>query len=107
VLNGLAMILINVTLTCHSGLEDRLRQLLLDTMAASRAEDGCVHYRFTAAIDEPDAYHLVEMWRDEAALRAHLQGKAFKHFLATLPSLGTLVESVAYNGELAPYQIPR
>lgn len=101
------MILINVTVSCKPGLEDRFRQLLLDTMAASRTEDGCVHYLFTAAISEPDTYHLVELWRDEAALLAHLQGDVFKHFLATLPSLGTLVESVAYNGELAPYQIPR
>jgi len=101
------MILINVVLGCKPGCEAVFKQLLLDTMAASRAEDGCMHYLFSAAISEPDAYHLVELWRDEEAFRAHQQGAAFAHFLATLPSLGSVLKSVAYSGDLSPYQIQR
>jgi quinol monooxygenase YgiN len=101
------MILINVVLSCKPGSEALFKQLLLDTMAASRTEDGCVHYLFSAALSESDTYHLVELWRDEEAFRAHQQGAAFAHFLATLPSLGGLVESVAYSGDLSPYQIQR
>jgi quinol monooxygenase YgiN len=101
------MILINVALTCKPGFETRFRQLLRDTMTASAGEPGCVDYRFTADLDSPDTYHLVELWRDEAALLGHLKGPIFTHFLATLPSLGALLSSVAYQGALSSYQVPR
>jgi quinol monooxygenase YgiN len=101
------MILINVILTCKPGAESRFKQLLLDTMAASGIEPGCVEYRMTADLVRPDTFYLMELWSDEAAVLAHVRGAVFGRFIAELPAIGGVVRSVAYKGELSPYQVPR
>ncbi|KJS05053.1 MAG: hypothetical protein VR73_13115 [Gammaproteobacteria bacterium BRH_c0] len=101
------MILINVTVTANPGQEEAFKALLLETMAASRAEEGCVEYRFTADLSQSGTFHLVELWRDEAALNGHFATPTFAHFINALSPLGELVSSVAYSGDLAPYEIRR
>jgi quinol monooxygenase YgiN len=101
------MILINVVLSCKPERETPFTQLLLDTMDASLVESGCVDYRFSADLVKPGTFYLMELWGDEAALLAHVRGDVFARFLAELPAVGGLVSSVAYKGELSPYQVPR
>lgn len=40
---------------------------------ASRAEDGCLAYAYAEDLLEPGVIHIVERWRDQAALDAHFQ----------------------------------
>lgn len=101
------MILLNVSLAAQQGQDDAVRSLLLDTMTASQAEDGCILYRFTADLTEPGVFHLVEMWRDEAALVAHLKGPVLQGFIERLQASGTLLSSTAWRGDMSPYQVPR
>lgn len=101
------MILINVTVTANPGQEETFKALLLETMAASRVEEGCIEYRFTADLIQPGTFHLVELWRDEAALNGHFGTPAFARFIGSLAPLGKLVSSVSYSGDLSPYEIKR
>ncbi len=54
-------------------------------MSATRAEDGCEHYAFSADVDDPGRFHLSERWADEESLAAH--GKA-PHFAAFMGAVG-------------------
>lgn len=48
--------------------------------AASEAEDGCIAYRVTGDLLDPVRFHIMEIWRDEAALQAHFQTEHFRRF---------------------------
>lgn len=54
-------------------------------MEATRAEDGCVSYTFSADLHDPGRFHLSEQWRDAATSDAH---GASAHFLAFMGRLG-------------------
>lgn len=43
-------------------------QALVD---ATRQEDGCIDYRFSADMFDKGLIHIAEVWRDAAALTAH------------------------------------
>ena len=47
--------------------------------ATSRAESGCLDYRFSIDIDDPLVVRVFEQWESAAALDAHF---ATPHFLA-------------------------
>jgi quinol monooxygenase YgiN len=57
----------------------------------TRKEDGCLHY--TLAVDNAESGEIVvlERWRDEPALRAHL---ATDHVKAFLDKVGGFVKSM-------------
>jgi len=101
------MILFDVTVTAAEGKREALRQLFAETMAGSNAEPGCLIYRFTADLDDPDRYYLIELWEDEAAFQGHVRGAAFRRFIAEIPALGTVVSSAARAGPLEPYSYGR
>ncbi|HEX3886529.1 MAG TPA: putative quinol monooxygenase [Phenylobacterium sp.] len=52
---------------------DALRPHQLRMLAASRAEDGCVTYSYGVDVAEPGMIRVFEVWRDQAAIDAHLQ----------------------------------
>jgi quinol monooxygenase YgiN len=97
------VILFDVTLEANEGASGRMAELLRLTMQASRAESGCMIYRFSADLDDARLFHLVELWDCEADLHAHVGGAAFRHFVAALAGCGKVVSSVARQGEFAPY----
>ena len=46
--------------------------MLAANVAATRAEDGCLHYSYAVDLDDPNLLHISEQWRDEAAVNAHM-----------------------------------
>lgn len=64
--------------------EDAVR-LALEVAAATRAEPGCLSYRFHADLEDPGAFFIFEEWRDQAALDAHF----------ATPHMATFLEHVA------------
>lgn len=54
---------------------------------ASRAEVGCISYRFNAALEEPNTIFAFEEWESEEALTLHFQTEHMKEFRAALPGL--------------------
>lgn len=99
------MIMIEVVLAAKPGEEAALVDLFRRTAAASQAESGCLTYRFTRDLDD-GGFHLLEQWEDDAAIRAHLAGPAFKAFIAELPERGIVVSSRWRSGTFEPYDRP-
>ena len=101
------MILINVKLNAKTGQLSEFKKLLIETMVASQAEDGCLEYQFTQDLQQENKFYLLELWQDSAALESHLKGAGFSQFISRLPDLGEVTSSIAQQGELLPYQVQR
>lgn len=56
-------------------------------VTATRRHDGCLLYTFAADLDDPDVIVSVEVWRDQAALDAHMARDHTATFLAVVPDL--------------------
>ena len=55
--------------------------------AATRSDDGCVSYGFYADVTRPEMILGIEVWRDRAALDAHMSHDHTAEFIATVPDL--------------------
>jgi len=78
---------------------------LTKQMQISRVEAGCLTYRFTADLEDPLVFHLMELWQDQAALAEHMKTEAFAAFVALMPNLFQPRASVARSGPLEPYNL--
>ena len=77
--------------------------LLEEVQAASRRDDGCLHYGYYTEITDPLSFIAVEEWRDEEALAAHLRQPHVARLIAALPELGeTPRDSGARSGRQRP-----
>jgi len=47
---------------------------------ASEAEEGCISYRFTTEVTNPDKIRLTEVWQSMAALQSHMQTQHMADF---------------------------
>ncbi len=54
-------------------------------MEATRTEEGCEHYSFSADLTDPGRFYVAEQWASAADLEAHL---ATPHLAAFLGSMG-------------------
>ncbi|RFA08110.1 hypothetical protein B7R54_01930 [Subtercola boreus] len=77
------MILITGSATAHPEARDRLIALARKVSEATQGDEGCVSYTFAAALDS-DAIIGVELWRDRAALDAHMRHEHTQRFIASL-----------------------
>ena len=53
-------------------------------VAATRQEDGCIAYNFYADRDDGGRLYVIETWRDDAALDAHMRTPHFEAFASAL-----------------------
>jgi len=51
---------------------DRLQPQLAAFVDAVRQRDGCISYCYARDLNDPDILNIVEQWRDDAAIDAHL-----------------------------------
>jgi quinol monooxygenase YgiN len=100
------MILIELVFDAPPGEQENVANLARRTTAATRRENGCTLYRFTAGLDHPNRFILTELRESEEHLKAHFAGEAFKNFWAELPGGGSFVSSTAWEGPLIPYVPP-
>ncbi|HEX6584527.1 MAG TPA: putative quinol monooxygenase [Thermoleophilaceae bacterium] len=56
---------------------DDLVALLEEVQAASRSDDGCLHYGYYTEITDPLSFIAVEEWRDQEALEGHLRSRTW------------------------------
>jgi quinol monooxygenase YgiN len=57
------------------------------TMAeATRAEPGCVSYRFYADLADPNTFFIFEEWESEAALARHFETPHMAEFQSQIPN---------------------
>lgn len=58
-----------------------------ECMEATRAEEGCEHYVFSADLHDPGRMHVSEQWASQAAMDAH---GASPHLAALVGKMGSL-----------------
>lgn len=68
--------------------EELLRRVREDMFGPTRAEAGCLSYRFYQDIENPDAFSFVEEWQSWDALYDHFRSE---HVGGLLEVLGDLV----------------
>ncbi len=67
---------------------DEAITVLTAAMEATRAEDGCEHYVFSADLSDPGRFHVSEQWANQAASDAHSAGPALATLMGAMGSLG-------------------
>jgi len=82
------MIIINGTVRIPPGSLDQLRPAMELMLAGSRAEDGCLRYAYALDVLDDGLVHVVEAWRDRAALDAHFQTPHMARWRASFAALG-------------------
>ncbi len=65
------MLLISGRIEIDPEHRERLVDAAQTMMSHSAAEDGCIEYTITAALGQPQFFHIFEQWVDQAALDAH------------------------------------
>jgi quinol monooxygenase YgiN len=73
--------------TAAPGRREELVDAARVVTAATRGDDGCVSYLFAAHLEDPDVVVGVEVWRDRAALDAHMAHDHTREFLARVGGL--------------------
>lgn len=73
--------------------------------SASRAEEGCIDYRFSIDIEDPNLVRIIEQWESQAALDAHFQTAHFDAFASVIADVvdgpsGFTRHEVASSGPL-------
>ena len=81
------MILIVVKFPVRREVADEFPALVAEFTEATRAEPGNLSFEWSRSLDDPNAYFLVEVFRDADASAAHVGTEHFKAAIAHLPSL--------------------
>ena len=83
------MIIVTGSARALPGRRDHLVAAALEVVTATRADDGCLSYGFYADLTDPELVVSVEVWRDQAALDAHMTHAHTADFIAVA---GTVVD---------------
>ncbi len=70
-------VVLTATVKALAGQEAVIRATLLNMVAPSRAEPGCICYNLHESNDEPGLFNFYEQWADQAAFDAHLETPHF------------------------------
>lgn len=69
---GELMIIVTGEARFAPGEIERLQGALQAWIEVVRGRDGCQSYSYAVDLADPDLLHVVETWRDEAAIDAHM-----------------------------------
>ncbi len=79
---------------------DAAKAAIADMVAASNAEAGCIAYAFTQDILQPGVIHIVEKWKDEAALAEHFATPHMAAFGAAIGGLDfKVIEAIKFHAD--------
>lgn len=81
-----------ITVSAYYKVHPEDRQLFIDAvipeMIAANQLEGCIYYAFSQDLTDPNTFHLLEGWKDEAAYERHENSATF------LKALSTVVKNV-------------
>lgn len=63
-------------------------------MEATRAEDGCELYAFSADFDDPGRFYVSERWASQAAMDAHMATPHLAEFMGAMGGFGVKAASL-------------
>jgi len=69
---------------------EEMKALFGELIAATRKEDGCIEYALFQNAENPRVYILMEEWRDQPSLEAHMQTD---HFKTIIPKIDEVTET--------------
>jgi quinol monooxygenase YgiN len=92
------MLVINGVLTIDPSRRDDLVAAAIAMQRASQAEDGCLHYVFTADLERDDVFHIAEKWVDQAALDRHFA-------TAHMADFGKATKGAVVAGAVTKYEV--
>ncbi len=67
---------------------------MVEMMAETAKEDGCVSYDFSADLNDPALFHLFEEWESDEHLAAHFVAPHMAVFQAAIGSLGDVERNI-------------
>ncbi|MFM7348724.1 MAG: putative quinol monooxygenase [Erythrobacter sp.] len=83
-----------------AGAMEAAKAAIAAMVAASNAEEGCIEYAFTEDLLQPGTIHIVEKWRDEAALAEHFATPHMAAFGAAIAGLDfKVIEAIKYHAD--------
>ena len=66
------MIIVTGSITLRDGTREEMVEASEAMIEASRAEEGCLEYRYAFDLQDADVVAFTEVWTDMAALREHM-----------------------------------
>ena len=75
------MIVLIVHMTMKPGTEEECKRLLLQMVAETRKEPGCIQYVAHQSIDNPRNFAFYESYADKAALDVHRASPHFARYI--------------------------
>ena len=79
------MISIFVTIRIKEGFSDQFTEASFgDSQGSVRDEPGCFRFDILKSTEEPNLFHLYEVYEDEAALDAHRNAPHYKKWRSTV-----------------------
>lgn len=67
-------------ITAKAGMQQQVREVLLDLVVQTREEKGCVNYDLHQSLDNPREFVMYENWASEADLDAHARSAHLQEF---------------------------
>lgn len=83
------MVVVSGVVRLQSGKRDQAIDLARWMMAETAKEDGCLVYRFSSDLTDPDLLYVYEEWASEEALAAHGESAHMARFRERLPEFVT------------------
>jgi len=81
------MVTVVARIRAKSGKENEVRQVLLDLVAPTHAESGCLNYDLHQSADDPTDFLFYENWTHQEVLDEHLQTPHLKKFVQKADNL--------------------
>ena len=81
-------ILVTGTIDLDPAHRDQAIATFTECMAATRAEEGCEHYSFSADVEDPGRFHVSEQWASQEAMDTHMQTPHLAALMGAMGSLG-------------------
>jgi len=88
------MIVLVVNLEVKEGKKEAFMDVIGRVIAGSQKEEGNIEYDLFADMEKPNAFVLLEKWKDEAALDFH---KTTDHYTGNIEEVAALCDEVIIN----------
>jgi quinol monooxygenase YgiN len=81
-------IIVTGVIDLDPGKRDDAIAAALVAMEATRAEEGCEGYTFSADFADPGRFHVVEQWASADAMNAHMASPHLAEFMGKMGEFG-------------------
>lgn len=81
-------ILVTGTIDLDPAKRDEAIAAALVVMEATRVEDGCEAYTFSADLADPGRLHVTEQWASQEAVDAHMASAHLAEFMGKMGTFG-------------------